>query len=193
MEDSDECHEPHCLPHHRRKNRFVSSWLFPNSTQRTPKKRISTMSVPDTEANREYEENNVTSTALATVASLRRSSGSSGKKNRQPLSRESCEPRRASSGRVSSTSTSVRQRMTSTPHPRCPRSQPHPKSHRGSGIAHLSAILLQSIVDDNEDDDPLSSGSDHASRQAAQRDYRKSDQCTTYRRELASSRSERQE
>ena len=79
----------------------------PSSTQRTPKKRMSTMSVPDPEASHEYEQINVTSAALATVASLRRSPGSSGKKNRQPLPREFREPRRASSdGRVSWTSTS---------------------------------------------------------------------------------------
>jgi hypothetical protein len=85
----------------------IRSSYSPNSTQRTPKKRISIMSVPDPEASREYEQNNLTSAALATVASLRRSPGSSGKKNRQPLPREFREPRRASSdGRVSWTSTS---------------------------------------------------------------------------------------
>ena len=73
----------------------------PNLTQRTPKKRISTISVPDPEANHEYGQNNTTP-ALSTVSSLRRSPGSSGKKNRQPLPREFREPRRASSdGRVS--------------------------------------------------------------------------------------------
>lgn len=97
------------LPASPSKGRAASSIgnYSPNSTQRTPKKRISTISVPDPEANREYEQNNVTFAALASVASLRRSPGSSGKKNRQPLPREFREPRRASSdGRVSSTSTS---------------------------------------------------------------------------------------
>ena len=70
----------------------------PNSSQKTPKKRISTMSVPSPDG---HEQNNITA-AMATVASLRRSPGSSGKKNRQPLPREFREPRRASSdGRVS--------------------------------------------------------------------------------------------
>jgi hypothetical protein len=65
------------------------------------------MSVPGFEANREYEQYNITSSALSTVASLRRSPGSSGKKSRQPLPREFREPRRASSdGRVSLTSAS---------------------------------------------------------------------------------------
>ena len=77
----------------------------PNSTQRTPKKRISTISVPGPEANRGHGQNNITSAALATISSLRRSPGSSGKRNRQPLPREFREPRRASSdGRVSPTS-----------------------------------------------------------------------------------------
>jgi len=96
------------LPASPSKGRTASSMgnYSPNSTQRTPKKRISTMSVPDPEASREYDQNNVTFAALATVASLRRSPGSSGKKNRQPLPREFREPRRASSdGRVSWTST----------------------------------------------------------------------------------------
>jgi hypothetical protein len=132
------------LPASPSKGRTASSIrsYSPNSTQRTPKKRNSTMSVPDPEASREYE-NNVTSAALATVASLRRSPGSSGKKNRQPLPREFREPRRASSdGRVSSTFyLTVRQRMTSALHSRPPRSRPPPKSRRGSGIAHFSAIL----------------------------------------------------
>jgi hypothetical protein len=99
------------LPASPSKGRTASSMSIrsysPNSTQRTPRKRISTMTVPDPEASREYEQINVTSAALATVASLRRSPGSSGKKNRQPLPKEFREPRRASSdGRVSSTSTS---------------------------------------------------------------------------------------
>jgi hypothetical protein len=97
------------LPASPSKGRTASSMssYSPNSTQRTPKKRISTMSVPDPEASREYEQNNVTFAALATVASLRRSPGSSGKKNRQPLPREFREPRRGSSdGRVSSKSIS---------------------------------------------------------------------------------------
>jgi hypothetical protein len=97
------------LPASPSKGRTTSSIrsYSPNSTQRTPRKRISTMSVPDPEAGREYGQINLTSAALATVASLRRSPGSSGKKNRQPLPREFREPRRASSdGRVSSTYTS---------------------------------------------------------------------------------------
>jgi hypothetical protein len=96
------------LPASPSKGRAASSIgsYSPNSTQRTPRKRISTMTVPDPEASREYEQNNVTFAALATVASLRHSPGSSGKKSRQPLPREFREPRRASSdGRVSSTST----------------------------------------------------------------------------------------
>ncbi len=81
----------------------------PNSSQKTPKKRLPTMSVPGPEASYEHGQNNVTSAALATVASLRRSPGSSGKKNRQPLPREFRDPRRASSdGRVSWISTSQR-------------------------------------------------------------------------------------
>ncbi len=97
------------LPASPSKGRTASSIrsYSPNSTQKTPRKRISTMSVPHPVASREHEQFNVASTALATVASLRRSPGSSGKKNRQPLPREFREPRRASSdGRVSSTSTS---------------------------------------------------------------------------------------
>ncbi len=77
----------------------------PGSSQRTPKKRISTMSVPNSQAPREREHNNITSAALATVASLRQSPGSGGKKNRQPLPKEFRESRRANSdGRVSCTS-----------------------------------------------------------------------------------------
>lgn len=134
------------LPASPSKGRTASSIrsYSPNSTQKTPKKRISTISVPDPEASREYGQNNVTP-ALSTVSSLRRSPGSSGKKNRQPLPREFREPRRASSdGRVSwtSTSLSVRQRMINTLHPRPPRSRPPPKNRRGSGIARSSAILL---------------------------------------------------
>jgi hypothetical protein len=97
------------LPASPSKGKVASSTrsYSPNSTQKTPRKRVSTMSVPSPEANREYEQNNITSAALASVASLRRSPGSSGKKNRQPLPREFREPRRASSdGRVSSTSAS---------------------------------------------------------------------------------------
>jgi hypothetical protein len=97
------------LPASPSKGRTASSIrsYSPNSTQRTPRKRISTMTVPDPEASREYEQINVTPAALSTVPSLRRSPGSSGKKNRQPLPREFREPRRASSdGRVSSISTS---------------------------------------------------------------------------------------
>jgi hypothetical protein len=162
------------------------------------------MSVPDPEASHEYDQNNVTFAALATVASLRRSPGSSGKKNRQPLPREFREPRRASSdGRVSSTfTTQLRQRMMSPLHRRPPRSQPPSKSHLGSGMAPFLVILLHrrrscgapSITNSfphvlpksadyppHEDiqlagclricalrplDDPLSSGSDHGSRQA---------------------------
>jgi hypothetical protein len=78
----------------------------PGATQRTPKKRASVMSVPDPEA--QHGENDVTSAALATVASFRRSPGSSGKKNRHPLPREFRETRRANSdGRVSSTSSAL--------------------------------------------------------------------------------------
>ena len=81
----------------------------PNSSQKTPRKRVSTMSVPSPETNPGHAQNNITSAAMATVASLRRSPGSSGKKNRQPLPKEFREPRRASSdGRVSSTSASQR-------------------------------------------------------------------------------------
>ena len=77
----------------------------PGSSQRTPQKRVSVLSMPDSGAHRQHGHNNVTSTALATVASLRRSPGSSGKKNRQPLPREFRDSRRASSdGRVSCTS-----------------------------------------------------------------------------------------
>ncbi len=73
----------------------------PGPLQRTPKKRVSIMSMPDPEVH-EHDPHDVTSAALATVASLRRSPGSSGKKNRQPLPREFLEPRRTSSdGRVS--------------------------------------------------------------------------------------------
>jgi hypothetical protein len=73
----------------------------PGPSQRTPKKRVSIMSMPDPEAD-EHDPHAVTSAALAAVASLRRSPGSSGKKNRQPLPREFLEPRRSSSdGRVS--------------------------------------------------------------------------------------------
>ncbi len=73
----------------------------PGPLQRTPKKRVSIMSMPDPEGH-EHDPNDVTSAALAAVASLRRSPGSSGKKNRQPLPREFLEPRRANSdGRVS--------------------------------------------------------------------------------------------
>ena len=79
----------------------------PGPPQRTPKKRGSILSTLGPEALDEHEPNDVTSAALAAVASLRRSPGSSGngsgKKNRQPLPREFREPRRASSdGRVSS-------------------------------------------------------------------------------------------
>ena len=79
----------------------------PGLSQRTPQKRVSVLSMPDSGAHRQHEHNNVTTTALGTVASLRRSPGSSGngKKNRQPLPREFRESRRASSdGRVSCTS-----------------------------------------------------------------------------------------
>jgi hypothetical protein len=80
----------------------IRSYSPGSSQQGTPRKRISTMSVPDSGAHREHEHNHITSAALATVASLRRSPGSSGKKNRQPLPREFRDPRRASSdGRVS--------------------------------------------------------------------------------------------
>lgn len=73
----------------------------PGPSQRTPKKRVSIMSMPDPEAD-EHDPHDVTSAALAAVASLRRSPGSSGKKNRQPLPREFLEPRRSSSdGRTS--------------------------------------------------------------------------------------------
>ena len=73
----------------------------PGLSQRTPKKRVSIMSMPDREGH-EHDPHDVTSAALGAVASLRRSPGSSGKKNRQPLPREFLEPRRTSSdGRVS--------------------------------------------------------------------------------------------
>jgi hypothetical protein len=76
----------------------------PGLPQRTPQKPVSVLSMPDSGAHRQHE-HNATSTALGTVASLRGSPGSSGKKNRQPLPREFRESRRASSdGRVSCTS-----------------------------------------------------------------------------------------
>ena len=130
------------LPASPSKGKVASSTrsYSPNSSQKTPKKRVSTMSVPGPDG---HEQNNITSAAMATVASLRRSPGSSGKKNRQPLPREFREPRRASSdGRVSLHLPPSASKMTSTLHPRPLRSRPPPKSHQGSGIAHLLAILL---------------------------------------------------
>lgn len=166
----------------------------PNSTQRTPKKRISTMSVPDPNASREYEQNNATFAALASVASLRRSPGSSGKKNRQPLPREFREPRRTSSdGRASKEPTTPqkpsRERYSSLISDTSPsrtfvrralnNQQSPPRSSQISRLSStrkhatrwmsedLRTTSSRSIVDDNEDDDPLSSGSDHGNRQAA--------------------------
>src|SRR6266850_7536121 len=96
------------LPASPSKGKVASSTrsFSPNTSQRTPKKRVSVLSMPDPEARREHDHSNITSAALATVASLRRSPGSSGKKNRPPLPREFRDSRRASSdGRVSCTST----------------------------------------------------------------------------------------
>ena len=92
------------LPASPSKRRVASSTrsYSPGPLQMTPKKRISPPSVPEPEG---HEYNDITSAALAAVASLRHSPGSSGKKNRQPLPTEFREPRRASSdGRVSSIS-----------------------------------------------------------------------------------------
>jgi hypothetical protein len=166
----------------------------PNSTQRTPKKRISTISVPGPEANREHEQNHITSAALATVASLRRSPGSSGKRNRQPLPREFREPRRASSdGRASIEPTTPqkpsRERYSSLISDTSPsktfvrralnNQQSPPRSSQVSRLStarkhqtrwmseDLRTTSSRPIIDDNEDDDPLSSGSGHGNKQAA--------------------------
>ena len=99
------------LPASPSKGKVTSSTrsYSPGPPQKTPKKRVSILSSLGPEELDEHQPNDVTSAALAAVASLRRSPGSSGKgsgkKNRQPLPREFREPRRASSdGRVSSIS-----------------------------------------------------------------------------------------
>ncbi|KAI0249068.1 hypothetical protein BJV78DRAFT_1156100 [Lactifluus subvellereus] len=96
------------LPASPSKGKVASSTrsYSPGPPQRTPKKRVSILSTLGPEPLDEHEPNDVTSAALAAVASLRHSPGSSGngsgKKNRQPLPREFREPRRASSdGRAS--------------------------------------------------------------------------------------------
>jgi hypothetical protein len=94
------------LPASPSKGKVAASTRYsPGPPQRTPKKRVSVLSRREPEPSNEHEPSDVTSAALATVASLRGSPGSSGKKNRQPLPREFREPRRASSdGRVRSAS-----------------------------------------------------------------------------------------
>ena len=187
----------------------------PGLSQRTPQKRVSVLSMPDSGTHRQPEHNNVTSTALGTVASLRRSPGSSGKKNRQPLPREFRESRRASSdGRVSSTSIHVCQLMMSittsqaSKEPTTPQKPPRerysslisdtspsrafmrqalnnqyspPRASQGSRLStsrkhqtrwmseDLRSTSSRAIVDDNDDDDPLSPGSDLVNRQAPRR------------------------
>ncbi|KAI9507614.1 hypothetical protein F5148DRAFT_89304 [Russula earlei] len=168
----------------------------PGSSQRTPKKRVSIMSVPDPEALRELGQNDITSAALATVASLRRSPGSSGKKNRQPLPREFRERefRRASSdGRASKEPTTPqkpsRERYTSLIDDTSPsrasmrralNNQHSPpqtsqvsrlstaRKHQTRWMSEdLRTTSSRPIVDDNEDDDPLSSSSDLGNRPSA--------------------------
>ncbi|KAI0042399.1 hypothetical protein FA95DRAFT_1564366 [Auriscalpium vulgare] len=77
-----------------------------SGSQRTPRKRVSmAMSVQDADYSRRGDETeDITTAALAAVASLRRSPTSSGKKSRQPLPREFREPRKANSDGRSSRS-----------------------------------------------------------------------------------------
>ncbi|KAH9983008.1 hypothetical protein BJV74DRAFT_797625 [Russula compacta] len=161
----------------------------PGSSQRTPKKRFSLQSVPDPEHN-----NNITSAALATVASLRRSPSSSGKKNRQPLPREFREPRRASSdGRASKEPTTpqkpsrerysslfsdtspsrtfMRRALNNSNQYSPPRSSQvsrlsTTRKHQSRWMSEdLRTTSSRPVVDDNEDDDPVSTGSDLGNRQ----------------------------
>jgi hypothetical protein len=91
------------LPASPSKGKVAASTRYSPGTQRSPKKHVPVLSAPKPEACNDLEPSDVTSAALATVASLRGSPGSNGKKNRQPLPREFREPRRASSdGRVRS-------------------------------------------------------------------------------------------
>ncbi|KAI9452775.1 hypothetical protein BJY52DRAFT_1402243 [Lactarius psammicola] len=163
----------------------------PGPSQRTPKKRVSIMSMPDPEVH-EHDPNDVTSAALAAVASLRRSPGSSGKKNRQPLPREFLEPRRPSSdGRTSKEPTTPqklpRERYSSLASDTSPsrtsvrRTLQNPNSSQRSSQVNqvptmrkhqtrwmsedLRTTSARSIVDDNEDDDPGSSNNGAGIRQ----------------------------
>ncbi|KAH8992555.1 hypothetical protein EDB86DRAFT_3079158 [Lactarius hatsudake] len=160
----------------------------PGPSQRTPKKRVSIMSMPDPEVH-EHDPHDVTSAALAAVASLRRSPGSSGKKNRQPLPREFLEPRRSSSdGRTSKEPTTPQKlRYSSLVSDTSPsrmstrRTLQNPNSSQRSSQANqvsavrkhqarwmsedLRTTSVRSIVDDNEDDDLRSSSNDVGNRQ----------------------------
>ncbi|KAH9054005.1 hypothetical protein EDB83DRAFT_2393359 [Lactarius deliciosus] len=162
----------------------------PGPSQRTPKKRVSIMSMPDPEVH-EHDPHDVTSAALAAVASLRRSPGSSGKKNRQPLPREFLEPRRSSSdGRTSKEPTTPQKLRysslvsdTSPSRTSARRTLQNPNSsQRYSQANQVSAVRkhqtrwmsedlrttsVRSIVDDNEDNDLRSSSNDVGNRQTA--------------------------
>ncbi|KAH9032820.1 hypothetical protein EDB84DRAFT_1489726 [Lactarius hengduanensis] len=160
----------------------------PGPSQRTPKKRVSIMSMPDPEVH-EHDPHDVTSAALAAVASLRRSPGSSGKKNRQPLPREFLEPRRSSSdGRTSKEPTTPQKLRysslvsdTSPSRTSARRTLQNPNSsQRSSQVTQVSAVRkhqtrwmsedlrtssARSIVDDNEDDDLRGSSNNVGNRQ----------------------------
>ncbi|KAI0301221.1 hypothetical protein B0F90DRAFT_1817223 [Multifurca ochricompacta] len=182
------------LPASPSKGKAVSSTrsYSPGPPQRTPKKRVSILSMPDPDIRDEHDPHDVTSTALAAVASLRRSPGSGGRKNRQPLPREFRDSRRASSdGRTSKEPTTPqklpRERYSSLASDTSPsrafsrRIVPNQYSpHRSSQVNRssttrkhqlrwmsedLRTTSARSIVDDNEDDDPLSPTSDLGNRQ----------------------------
>ncbi|KAI9443628.1 hypothetical protein H4582DRAFT_1807936 [Lactarius indigo] len=181
------------LPVSPSKGKVASSTrsFSPGPSQRTPKKRVSIMSMPDPEGH-EHGSHDVTSAALAAVASLRRSPGSSGKKNRQPLPKEFLEPRRSSSdGRTSKEPTTPqklpRERYSSLASDTSPsrtsarRTLQNPNSSQRSTQANqvsamrkhqtrwmsedLRTTSARSIVDDNDDDDLRSSSNDVESRQ----------------------------
>ncbi|KAI0269973.1 hypothetical protein BC834DRAFT_580864 [Gloeopeniophorella convolvens] len=181
------------LPTSPSKSRVASSnrSFSPGPSQRTPKKRVSIMSMPDPDVHGEDDPHDVTSAALAAVASLRRSPSSGGKKIRQPLPREFHESRRANSdGRTSKepTTPQKRERHTSLASDGSPSRRPssrayvqnqyspHRPSHANRSTParkHQTRWMSEdlrsssrSVVDDEEEEDPPSTGSELGRRQS---------------------------